>query len=139
MKTLLLAALMLSFSAGANARSILVFKTVTECQSFDLADKKEIAVEVQEAQEAQDGQSQLKIHLSTEEKPIVVQTKKTTPPPMMAGGMTKYTGTDAESKSLVTLSIGTRPMKVGKVIGRVSSIEAKGLFKASLLCSSVKN
>lgn len=136
MKALILAALVLTITTGAQARSILVFKTVTKCETAEKVDGSEMLISVQEAQ---DGQSQLILELSGQETPVVVQTKKILPPPMSAGTPLKYVGKDLESGSIVTLAIGTRPIKVGKVTGRSASITVEGLFeKLALVCSSVK-
>lgn len=136
MKTLLMTALVLALSSGAQARSILVFKTVTKCETAQKVDGSELKVDIQEAQ---DGQAQLVLNLSSQEAPIKVQAKKILPPPMSAGMPLKYVGNDPETGSKVTLAIGTRPIKVGKVTGRASSITAEGIFSnLALVCSSVK-
>lgn len=136
MKSLLLAALVLSLSSGAQARSILVFKTVTKCETAQKVEGSEMKIDVQEAQ---DGQAQLVLNLSSQEAPVKVQAKKILPPPMSAGMPLKYVGQDPETDAKVTLAIGTRPIKVGKVLGRASSITVEGMFSnLALVCSSVK-
>lgn len=136
MKSLLLAFLVLTISSGANARSILYFKTVAKCETAVKVADSEIKINVQEAQ---DGQSQLVLKLSGQEEVVAIQTKKILPPPMSAGTSLKYEGIDEESQALVTLSIGTRPIKVGKVVGKSSSLTIEGLFeKLAMVCSTVK-
>ncbi|AUN99190.1 hypothetical protein DOM21_05025 [Bacteriovorax stolpii] len=136
MKSVLMAALLLSLSAGAQARSILVFKTVTKCETAQKVEGSELKVDVQEAQ---DGQAQLVINLSGDDEAIKVQAKKILPPPMSAGTPLKYVGSDPKTHAQVTLAIGTRPIKVGKVTGRTSSITVEKLFSnLPMVCSSVK-
>ncbi len=136
MKTLLLAALVLTISTGAQARSILVFKTVTACETAEKVAGNEVKIDIQEAQ---DGQSQLVLKLSTQKEVVKVQTKKILPPPMSAGTPLKYEGTDPETNGKTTLAIGTRPIKVGKVVGRAATITTEGRFtNLKLVCASVK-
>nr|BDT29361.1 hypothetical protein BHI3_28270 [Bacteriovorax sp. HI3] len=136
MKSVLMTALLLSLSAGAQARSILVFKTVTKCETAQKVEGSELKVDVQEAQ---DGQAQLVINLSGDDEAIKVQAKKILPPPMSAGTPLKYVGNDPKTHAQVTLAIGTRPIKVGKVTGRTSSITVEKLFSnLPMVCSSVK-
>ena len=136
MKSVLMAALLLSLSAGAQARSILVFKTVTKCETAQKVEGSEMKIDIQEAQ---DGQAQLVINLSGEDDVTKVQAKKILPPPMSAGMPLKYVGNDPKTHAQVALAIGTRPIKVGKVTGRASSITVEKLFSnLPLVCSSVK-
>lgn len=134
MKTLLLAALVMTISSGVQARSILVFKTVNKCQSIKKQDAALVLV-----QEAQDGQAQLVISnpLSTDAA-LKVQVKKILPPPMNAGGSVKYVGTNATTKEVVTLAFkGIRPIKVGTVVGRAATLTLEKQDAIELICTSV--
>lgn len=135
MKAILLTSLLLTLSATTQARSILVFKTVTKCETLTKVEGNEMAIDVQEAQ---DGQSQLVMHLSTQDEPIKIQAKKILPPPMSAGTPLQYVGKDPDSGAKVTLAISARPVKVGKVTGRLSQLTVKNLFDLDMICSSVK-
>ncbi len=134
MKALLLAALALSISSGAHARSILVFKTVRSCENIEKRAEGSVKIDIQEAQ---DGQSQLVLKLESQKDVIKTQTKKILPPPMMAGMPLKYEGTDPETNGKTTLAIGVRPLKVGKVVGRAATITTEGRFtNLKLICTS---
>lgn len=136
MKTLLLAALALSISTGVQARSILVFKTVTTCENAEKRPEGSVKIDIQEAQ---DGQSQLVLKLASQKDVVKTQTKKILPPPMSAGTPLKYEGTDPETNGKTTLAIGTRPIKVGKITGRAATITTEGRFtNLKLVCSFVK-
>lgn len=121
MKVLVMAALFVGISEAASARSILTFKTVRECVTAENPKKSEVIVTVQEAA---DGQSQLIVEFTGEEADtVVVQTKKIVPPPMMAGGTIRYVGKVKDlGNADITLAIGLRPIKVGKFVGRASSL-----------------
>ena len=134
MKKLLLATIVLTLSAGAQARSILVFKTVMNCQT--VTKQEPVIVDVKEAQ---DGQALLVIAYPLKPGTIIkVLAKKILPPPMSAGTPLKYAGKNEITKENVTLSIGSRPMKVGKVTGKVASLQLEKQDKIDLLCSAVK-
>ena len=132
MKTLLLAATVMVLSTGAQARSILVFKTTSNCISAVKESDAKVTI-----QEAQDGQTQLVLKLSVQEDIVKVQTKKILPPPMSAGTPLKYKGSDKGAN--VELVMGTRPVKVGSVTGRSATLTIDGRYeKLALVCSSVK-
>lgn len=135
MKTLLLTALVMTLSAGAQARSILVFKSVNKCQSFKKSDA--LLVDVQEAQ---DGQAQLVItYPLSSDAPLKVQVQKILPPPMNAGGSVKYVGKNEVTKEIITLAFkGVRPIKVGKVVGRAAVLIMEKQDNVELICSAVK-
>lgn len=132
MKSLLLALIALTIASGAQARSILTFKTVSTCQTY--TKQEPVVVDVKEAQ---DGQSLLVIAYPLKPGSITkVLAKKTVPPKMMAGGSTQYSGKTEESKESVTLSIGTRPLKVGKIVGRSATLKLERQDEISLICSA---
>lgn len=133
MKSLLLAALVMTSIASVEARSILVFKTVNICQSI----KKQDALLI-DVQEAQDGQSQLVIkNPLSAEAPLKIQTKKIAPGPKNAGGDKKYVGTNAITKEVVTLQFnGVRPIKVGGILGRSATLKREKLDNVQLICTS---
>ncbi|MBC7713444.1 MAG: hypothetical protein H7177_08895 [Rhizobacter sp.] len=134
MKTLLLAALVLSISAGAQARSILVFKSVNKCQTY--TKQEPVTVDVQEAQ---DGQSQLVIAYPLKgDAPVKIQTKKILPPPMNAGGSLRYVGKNDVTKENVTLALGIRPIKAGKLVGRGATLTLEKQDAIQLICTTVK-
>jgi hypothetical protein len=135
MKTLLIA-LTLAASFSTQATSILVFRTVTKCETITKVKNKEVLVDIQKAQ---DGQVQLVITLDkqTEQK---IQAKEILPPRMMAGAPLKYVGKDTGTDNKVTLAItsGTAPVKVGKVVGRYSKLTIENvLTELPLVCASV--
>lgn len=135
MKNLLLATLALTISAGAQARSILVFRTVTSCQTYT----KQEPVTVQ-VQEAQDGQAQLVIANPLKaDSTVKIQVKKISPPPMMAGGTTKYVGKNEVTKENVTLQMGSvRPIKVGTKTGRAATLLLEKQDAINLICTAAK-
>jgi hypothetical protein len=136
MKALLLAALALSISSGAQARSILVFKTISSCEAVEKVSGQDIKIDIQEAQ---DGQSQLVLKLASQAEVVKIQTKKILPPPMSAGTPLKYEGVDPETNGKTTLAIGARPIKVGKIVGKAATITAEGRFtNLKLVCAAVK-
>lgn len=133
MKTLLLAALVMTTISSVEARSILVFKSVNKCQSYKKGEP--VVVDVQEAQ---DGQAQLVIsNPLSGEAALKVQVKKILPPPMNAGGSVKYVGTTDVTKENVTLQYnGVRPIKVGTKTGRSATLKREKLDNVELICSS---
>ena len=133
MKTLFLTAMVMTTIASAQARSILVFKSVNKCQSF----KKHEALLV-DVQEAQDGQAQLVIsNPLSGEAAQKVQVKKISPPPMNAGGSVKYVGTTDVTKETVTLQYnGIRPIKVGNTVGRSATLKREKQDNVDLICTS---
>ena len=135
MKTLTLAALLLSTISFAEARSILVFKTVDKCNTFKKNETLLVLV-----QEAQDGQAQLVIsNPLADEAPVKVQVKKYTPPPMNAGGSVSYSGKTEGSKETVTFEYnGLRPIKVGKISGRSATLKRERRDDVSLICPFTK-
>ena len=134
MKSLLLAALILTISSGVQARSILVFRSVNKCQSFKKQDP--ILVDVQEAQ---DGQAQLVISnpLSTD-APVKIQAKKLLPPPMNAGGSIRYVGKNEVTKENVSLALGIRPIQVGSLKGRGATLTLEKQDAIEMICTTVK-
>lgn len=135
MKALLLGTLVLTLSVNAHARSILVFKTVTQCETAQKVNGSEVKLDVQEAQ---DGQAQLVLNLTNEDEPIKVQAKKILPPPMSAGTPLRYVGNDPKTHAQVSLAIGTRPIKVGKITGKASSLTVEKLFSnLAMVCTYV--
>lgn len=135
MKSLLITALVMTTISFAEARSILVFKTVNTCQSI----KKHETVLVL-VQEAQDGQAQLVIsNPLSSDAALKVQVKKSTPPPMMAGGSVSYSGKTDVTKEVVSLKFnGVRPIKVGRVTGRSATLSREKLDDVALICSAAK-
>lgn len=134
MKALLLATLILTISSGAQARSILVFKSVNKCQTYTKGEP--VTVDVQEAQ---DGQAQLVIaYPLKQDASLKVQVKKILPPPMSAGTPLKYVGKNEVTKEVVSLAIGVRPLKVGKLSGRGATLSLEKQDAISLICSAVK-
>jgi len=135
MKTLTITALLMASISFAEARSILVFKTVDTCNSY----KKNESVLVL-IQEAQDGQAQLVIsNPLADEAPVKVQVKKFIPPPMSAGGSVSYSGKTDATKEAVSLSYnGVRPIKVGKITGRSATLKQERKDDIALICSFKK-
>lgn len=134
MKSLLLATLALTIASGAQARSILSYKIVSTCQTY--TKQEPVVVDVKEAQ---DGQSLLVIAYPLKPGSITkVVAKKTVPPKMMAGGLTKYSGKTEDSKESVTLEIGTRPLKVGKTVGKAGTLKLERQDEIALICTAVK-
>ena len=130
MKSLLITALVMTTISFAEARSILVFRTVNTCKSINNDENVLILV-----QEAQDGQAQLVIS----NPKLRVQVKKITPPARMAGGSVVYSGKTDETQENVTLKFnGTRPIKVGKVTGRSATLSREKLDDVALICSAAK-
>ena len=135
MKTLLIT-LALTASFSSHARSILFFKTVSKCETIQKVKNKEVLVDIQKAQ---DGQVQLVITLEGQEAQKI-QAKEKLPPKGMAGGSTRYVGKDIGTDNDVVLSItaGTAPVKVGKTIGRRSTLNIENQIKdLALVCASV--
>ncbi len=135
MKILTIAALLTTTISMAQARSLLVFKTVDKCQSYKRNESVLVLI-----QEAQDGQAQLVIsNPVADEAPVKVQVKKNTPPPMNAGGSVSYTGKTDTTKENVTLAYnGIRPIKVGKISGRPATLKREKLDDVSLICPFTK-
>jgi hypothetical protein len=134
MKTLLLASLILTISSGVQARSILVFRSVNKCQTY--TKQEPVTVDVQEAQ---DGQAQLVIAYPLKsDAPVKIQAKKILPPPMNAGGSLRYVGTNDVTKEAVTLALGIRPLKVGKLSGRGATLTLEKQDAIQLICTAVK-
>lgn len=136
MKSLLLAALVMTIASGVEARSILVFSTTDKCQSIKKQDSVLVLI-----QAAQDGQTQLVISnpLAAGEAPLKIQTKKIVPPPMNAGGSVKYTGQNDVTKEVVTLAYnGVRPIKVGSIVGRSATLKQEKKDDIALICTSAK-
>lgn len=134
LKIILLSLLVLTISSGAEARSILVFKTVKNCQTYT----KQGPVTVQ-VQEAQDGQAQLVIaYPLKQDAALKVQVKKILPPTMNAGAPLKYVGKNEVTKESVSLAIGVRPIKVGKLTGRGATLNLEKQDVIELICSAVK-
>ncbi|MFA6238164.1 MAG: hypothetical protein WC635_12600 [Bacteriovorax sp.] len=134
MKTLLIAIAILT-TAQANARSLLYFKTITRCETVQKVKGSELIVEVQKAQ---DGQVQLVLSPSGQQ-PEKIQAKEILPPKGSAGGSTRYVGKDTGTDNNITLAItaGTAPIKVGKVIGRRSSLTVQNVFEnLAMVCAS---
>lgn len=135
MKSLLLAALVVSTISSVQARSILVFKTTDKCQSVKKGEPTLVLV-----QAAQDGQTQLVISnpLQTGTAPTKIQTKKISPPPMNAGGDVKYVGVNEVTKENVKLQFnGPRPIKVGSVTGRSATLTLEKQDAISLICTRI--
>ena len=132
MKTFILSALLLG-TVSANARSILVFKTTLNCQTYSAQ-----AAATVDIQEAQDGQSRLLVDLKNEKLKLEIVGKKILPPRMMAGGATRYVGKDAKTNIEGELTLGVRPMKVGKLVGRAARLELKNRSELNLVCTFAK-
>lgn len=129
MKALLLSALLLSLSAGAQARSILVFRPTTLCQN---------ASSIVQISEAADGQARLEIELKSEKFKLTAFGKKIVPPAGMAGAPLKYVGKDKETNIEAILSISVRPVKIGKVTGRSGKLVLVNRSEEALACNNIK-
>lgn len=132
MKALLLTAtLVLSFQA-AEARSILTFKPALKCESYSQT-KRVATVDVHLAQ---DGQARLLINLKSEDLKLDAFGKRILPPPMSAGTPVRYVGIDRETNIEAELSVGLRPMKVGKTTGRAATLVLKNRSELPLICTA---
>ncbi|MBY0413022.1 MAG: hypothetical protein K2Q18_02600 [Bdellovibrionales bacterium] len=136
MKTLLLSALILTISSGAQARSILTFKTVNKCQTYTKGEP--VTVDIQEAQ---DGQAQLVIaYPLKKEENTKVQVKKITPPKGLSGGSIKYVGKKGVTQENVTLTLtgAVTPIKIGKVFAKAATLSLEKQDEIKLACVAVK-
>lgn len=129
--------LLVLLSGATEARSLLVFKTVSNCVSEENPKESPVTINVQEAQ---DGQAQMIVHFDGDEASEAVQAKKIIPPKGMAGAPLKYQGKiKGISNSDITLAISVRPIKVGKIVGRSSSLTIDGLLdRLPMICVSAK-
>lgn len=132
MKALLLSAIIMSgiVTGSAEARSILVFKTVTKCTVVDKISNLDLLI-----QKAQDGQTQivLKPEGEADIKIQVIQIDAQG----RVGAPTTFVGEDASGK--LSLTIGQRPYKVGKVVGRAARLTVEPIFyNLDMFCSAVK-
>lgn len=128
----------LTLSLSSQARSILVFNTVSKCETIQKVKNKEVLVDIQEAQ---DGQSQLVITFEGQQEQKI-QVRKMIAPRMAAGSPTRYVGKDIGTDNNVVLAIsaGTAPVKVGKTVGRRSSLTIEPVIKElPLVCASVQS
>lgn len=135
MKTLALI-IALSTTLSAQARSILVFKTVTKCETITKVKNNEVLVDIQKAQ---DGQAQLVITFEGQQEQKI-QVRELVAPKMAAGAPTRYVGKDTGTDNAVTLSIssGSAPVKVGKTVGRRSLLTIQHVIKElPLVCAAV--
>lgn len=140
MKTLALA---LALSAvlplhAVQARSILVFKTVTKCETIEKVKNREVLVDIQKAQ---DGQAQLVINFEGQQDQKI-QVRELAAPKMKAGAPLRYVGKDTGTDNQVVLSIssGSAPVKVGKTVGRRSTLTIQHVLnELPLVCASVQN
>lgn len=137
MKSMIALSLLVLLSATAEARSLLVFKTVSNCVTAENPEDSEVTINVQEAQ---DGQAQMIVHFQGDAKSEAIQSKKIIPPKGMAGAPLKYTGKIAGmSNNDITLAIGVRPVKVGKIVGKSASLTIdQHLDRLPMICVSAK-
>lgn len=131
-----LTALILISSFSSHATSILRFKTERECQTVKKVKGNELLIDVQKAQ---DGQAQLVLKFEGQQEQKV-QVKEILPPRMAAGAPTTYVGKDlgTDNKIVLTISSGTAPIKVGKVVGRSSKLTIEHVFSdLAMVCTTV--
>jgi hypothetical protein len=131
MKALLLTSLLLSITAGAQARSILVFRPSQLCQN------KTATVEIQEAQ---DGQSRMIVDIKSEKLKLDLIGKKVPMEAGRVGGITRYVGKDKATniEGILAITAGTAPIKIGKVVGRPGKLELVGRSELVLACNNIK-
>ncbi len=137
MKALVLV-LALTTAFSANARSILFFKTVSKCETIEKVKNKEVLVDIQKAQ---DGQVQLVITFEGQQEQKI-QAREMLAPKMRAGAPVRYVGKDTGTDNNVVLAVssGSAPVKVGKTVGRRSTLTIEHVIKElPMVCAAVQS
>lgn len=137
MKSILALSLFVFFANVTHAKSLLVFKTVSNCVTAENPSESEVTINVQEAQ---DGQSQMIVQFLGDTHSEAIPTKKILPPKGMAGAPIKYSGKIVGmSNNDITLAVGVRPVKNGKFSGRSATLTIdQHLDRLPMICVSAK-
>lgn len=137
MKSIIALGLLALISTNAQARSILVFKTVYSCVTAENSQESEVTLNVQEAQ---DGQSQMVVQFLGDSHAEAVQTKKVIPPKGMAGAPIQYKGRiSGISNKEIILAVGVRPVKIGKNVGKTAALTIDSLLdRLPMVCFPAK-
>lgn len=108
------------------------FKDIYRCEMVEKINEMKITIS-----KSSKGNFKMVLEPEGSEK-IVVKAKEILPPRMMAGGALKYEAKDPESQGLITLSIFSRPIKVGSVTGKSAKISMQGLFSdLAMVCKGL--
>ena len=138
MKVLLVLAVLAVSSQSVMARTMLIYKTVSSCETLVKVKGKEVEIQIQQAQNKQ---ARLVV-VENKQSPQDIEVSVKTPPAGMAGGSTVYSGKDTGTDNNVRLVIthGTTPVKVGSFFGRRSILNIENRIKDLILvCGQPKN